>query len=251
VTPSHIESPANPRVKAWRSLRERSVRAETGTFLIEGEREVTRAVEHVEIIESIIRIDRTDVDLPAPTYVSSRVFDRISARQHPDGIAAVARTPDLRLDRLALPPSGLVLVADGIEKPGNIGSMLRSADAFGAIFVGSGLSTDLVNPNVVRAAQGSLLAGGVAAAGRPAAIAWCEVRTSVILAVPEGGVPPWAVDLSGPTSVVIGSEHAGIDASWFDHGIRSTVPTIGTADSLNASVAAAVYLAEALRQRSA
>jgi RNA methyltransferase, TrmH family len=250
VTEPRIDSPANARVKAWRALRKRSARGETGTFLIEGEREVRRALDHVEIIESIVRADRSTIDLPNTTLVSARVFDHLSARQHPDGIAAIARTPDLGLENLELPRSGLVLVGDGIEKPGNIGAMLRSADAFGAAFIGSALSTDVVNPNVVRAAQGSLYATAVAVAERSEAIAWCVRNTTVVLAVADGGPPPWDVDLGHPTSVVIGSEHAGIDPAWMGHGDPSTIPTSGTADSLNASVAAAVFLAEATRQRS-
>jgi RNA methyltransferase, TrmH family len=245
-----IDSPTNARVKAWRSLRERSRRDETGMFLIEGTREAIRASDHLEIVESILRVDRADVDLPSPTFVSTRVFDRISARRHPDGVAVVARTPPLGIGSLAVVGAPLVLVGDGIEKPGNIGAMLRSADAFGAAFVGADLPTDLVNPNVVRAAQGSLFAREVAIATRGAAIEWCTATTTVVLAVTSGGRPPWELDLTGPTSIVVGSEHAGIHEAWTDHGTPSTIPTSGAADSLNASVAAAIFLAEATRQRS-
>jgi TrmH family RNA methyltransferase len=190
-----------------------------------------------------------DVPWPSPTLVSERVFRQLTVRQHPDGYAAVVRTPDASLARFTA-PGGLVLIGDGIEKPGNIGAMLRSADAFGAAFIGSSLQTDIVNPNVVRASQGSLFAGRVAVAPRADAITWSEQNTAVIIAVPEDGEPLWRVDLRGPTSVVVGSEHDGVDHQWMEHGRVVSIPTHGTADSLNASVAAAVFLAEATRQRS-
>jgi len=244
-----IDSPKNPRVKAWQALRRRSERDRTGTFLIEGQREVERALSHLDVVEVIVTDEACDVPWPSPTLVSDRVFRQITVRQHPDGCAAVVRTPDASL-ALFTAPGGLVLIGDGIEKPGNIGAMLRSADAFGAAFIGSSLHTDIVNPNVVRASQGSLFAGKIAVVPRAEAIPWSEQNTAVIIAVPEDGEPLWEVDLRGPTSVVVGSEHDGVDRQWMDHGRAVSIPTHGTADSLNASVAAAVFLAEATRQRS-
>lgn len=244
-----IDSPKNPRVRAWHALRRRSERDRTGTFLIEGRREVERAMSHLEVIELIVTGDTADLGWPSLTVVSDRVFSRITGRQHPDGYAAVVRTPNLTLAGFTV-RDDLVLIGDGIEKPGNIGAMLRSADAFGAAFIGSSLGTDIVNPNVVRASQGSLFAGRVAVAERAEAIAWSERTTEVIVAVPGDGRPLWEVDLRGPTSVVVGSEHIGVDRQWMDRGPLVTIPTQGMADSLNASVAAAVFLAEATRQRS-
>ncbi len=244
-----IESPSNPRVKAWRALRDRSQRDRTGWFLIEGERETLRAIAHLRPVEVILREDRVDLAMPGAIIVSDRVFARISARQHPDGVAAVVTTPALDLDGLPI-GKGMVLVADAVEKPGNVGAMLRTADAFGASFIGASLPTDLVNPNVVRAAQGSLFACPLAAAPRPEAIDWCVRHGRIVVASPDAERSVWETDLTGPVSVVVGSEHDGVDPAWLDVGTAVLIPTSGTADSLNASVAAAIFLAEASRQRS-
>lgn len=248
-----VESTTNPRVKAWVSLAKRSERDRTGTFLIEGLRETERAVQHIGLREVIWCSDygaAPDTGGGRPTTVSIRVFDKISRRQNPDGVAAVARTPTMSLASFEPVEPNLVLVADGIEKPGNIGAMLRSCDAFGAGFVGSSLGTDVVNPNVIRAAQGSLYTTPLASVKRADAIEWCTEHTRIVVAHPNGATSLWAQDLSGPTAIVIGSEHAGVGAEWLEVGEPTVVPMAGVADSLNASVSAGVFLAEAARQRS-
>ncbi len=248
-----VESTANPRAKAWAALSRRSERNRTGTFVIEGARESERTGQHLELLE-IIWCPEYGNDAPssaAPiTKVSMRVFDKISHRQNPDGVAAVARTPDMSLTSFPHSGNPLVLVGDGIEKPGNIGAMLRSCDAFGASFIGSSLATDVVNPNVVRAAQGSLFATAVADVTIDEATDWCTSHTRVIVAHPAGATSLWEQDLSGAISIVIGSEHAGVDARWLDAGDSVLVPMSGIADSLNASVSAGIFLAETARQRS-
>ncbi|MGI9528702.1 MAG: TrmH family RNA methyltransferase [Acidimicrobiia bacterium] len=250
MTNLHIESPQNPRIKAWRALRSRSERDATDTFLVEGERETLRGAAHLELVTSIIRDDRTDVDLPNTVTVSSKAFDRLSARQNPDGVAGVFRTPAHDLDGLTLDDTTLILIADGVEKPGNIGAMIRTADAFGAAFVGASLGTDLYNPNVVRSAQGSLFAVPTASAPRADVSAWAGTHGTIVVTTPDADLSIWDVDFSGPTSIVVGSEHDGVDASWLTEASGCRIPTSGDADSLNASVAAAVFLAEAVRQRS-
>ena len=196
-------------------------------------------------------MDRSDVELPNRVTVSSKAFDRLSARQNPDGVAAVFRTPVHHLDALALGETSLVLVADGVEKPGNIGAMIRTADAFGAAFVGASLGTDLYNPNVVRSAQGSLFAIPTASAPRADVIAWTAAHGTVVVTTPDADRSIWEVDFTEAISIVVGSEHAGVDASWLHVAEGCRIPTRGNADSLNASVAAAVFLAESARQRSA
>jgi len=248
-----LESTTNPRVKAWAALAKRSERDHTGTFLIEGARESLRAKDLLDVVEVIVCPEYVsdDVFLPTATMVSQRVFDKISRRQHPDGVALIARRPDHRIASFSPQDPALVLVADGIEKPGNIGAILRTCDSFGAAFIGSSLKTDLENPNVVRAAQGSLFSPPVATADRPEAIAWCTANTKAIVAHPEeGGKTLWDVDMTQPMSIVIGAEHEGVHQSWLEAGEHVSLPVAGTADSLNASVSAAVFLAEAVRQRS-
>lgn len=251
MTDRHIESPQNPRIKAWRALRSRSERDATGLFLIEGERETLRGAEHLELVNAVLREDRTDVSLPHTVTVSQRAFDRLSVRENPDGVAGIFRAPPHGLDAIDPVRPALVLIADSVEKPGNIGAMIRTADAFGAAFVGASLGTDLYNPNVVRAAQGSLFAVPTASATRSETITWSQGQGRIVITSPDADESLWNVDLTGPTSIVVGSEHVGVDSSWLNAGIGCRIPTEGHADSLNASVAAAVVLAEARRQRSA
>jgi TrmH family RNA methyltransferase len=204
-----LESIANPRVQAWANLSKRSERDRTHLFLIEGARESLRAMDFVDVVEVIVCPAYTsdDIDLPTATTVSERVFDKISRRQHPDGVALIARKPDHGLTRFDPASPALVLVGDAIEKPGNIGAILRTCDSFGAAFIGSSLRTDMGNPNVVRAAQGSLFSPPIAVADRSEAIAWSVANTQVIVAHPdEGGRSLWDVDLTLPTSIVIGAE---------------------------------------------
>lgn len=247
-----IESPANSRVRAWMALASRSERDATNTFLIEGRRETERATTKVELREVIWCPDLG----PAPihgddrlTSVSLRVFKKLSRRQNPDGIAAVASTPSLSLSSFDPDSPALVLAADGVEKPGNIGAMLRTCDAFGASFLGSDLGTDLVNPNVIRSAQGSLFSVPSASSTRQATMKWCADNTTVLVAHLSGTSTLWEQDLSGPTTIVVGAEDVGVDSAWLDVGRSVIVPTVGTADSLNVSVTAGIFLAEATRQR--
>jgi TrmH family RNA methyltransferase len=246
-----IASTTNHRVKAWFTLQKRSVRNATGLFLIEGRRESDRAIPHVDRLELIWCEDYADEAAPrGATTVSTAVFDKISRRQHPDGVAVIARIPDLSFDQFRVDSPALVLVADGIEKPGNIGAILRTCDALGAAFVGSSLATDLVNPNVVRAAQGSLFGTPTAFVSREDAIAWCSANTQVLVTRPDDSVSLWGFDLTGPTSIVIGAEAEGVAQAWSDVGVGITIPMSGHADSMNTSVTAAIVLAEASRQRS-
>lgn len=247
-----IESTANHRVKTWLSLSRRSVRDETEQFLIEGRRETMRALEHLTINELIWcpDIDSTPLQTDiVTTTVSRRVFEKISRRQNPDGIAAVTSTPDLSLTSFSPSAPALVLAADGIEKPGNIGAMFRTCDAFGAAFLGSSLGTDLVNPNVVRSAQGSLFSVPAASVAREEAIEWCRENTEILVAHLDGETTLWNSDLTGPTTIVVGAEHEGAHPAWLDVGTAVIIPMTGSADSLNVSVSAGVFLSEASRQR--
>jgi len=247
-----IESPANPRVKSWLALSKRSERDRTERFPIEGRREATRAARLLTIVETVVCPEYAvdSPDLPNVVTVSTRVFDKLSHRQRPDGVYVVAQRPTFALSRFAPPEPALVVVADGIEKPGNVGAIIRSCDAMGAAFIGASLGTDVTNPNVVRAAQGSLFSTPLAITNREAAIEWCTEHTSVVVAHQSTtSATLWDLDLTTPTSIVIGGEHDGIHATWFDAGLATMVPMQGTADSLNASVAAGIFTAEAVRQR--
>jgi len=251
MTSPDITSTANPRVKAWLALAKRSVRNEKQLFLIEGQREVARLQPHVRITETIWCEALADGGAPrGATAVSQHVFERVSHREHPDGVAAVASTPDMAIDQLMPDQPALVLVADGLEKPGNIGAILRTCDALGAAFIGSGLATDLVNPNVIRAAQGSLFAVPTASVSRAEAREWCATNTNVFVTRPDDTISVWDTEMADATSIVIGAEASGVGTAWEGVGEGIAIPMSGTADSFNASVTAAIVLAEARRQRS-
>jgi len=251
-----IESPSNRRILETARLKKRRERGVRGRFLVEGTREVERALEAGAGIHDVYLCPDlappATVDLArripdaAVVTVSTMAFEKLSMRQNPDGIVAVASTWSPALDTL---DRDLVLVAEAIEKPGNLGAMLRTADATGAGLLVADPTVDVFNPNVVRASQGALFSVPFAVADAAAAVAWTADHGPVYVATPDATIDYWAADLSGAASVVIGSEHAGVSDAWDGVGTPIRIPMAGAADSLNASVAAAVVLYEAVRQR--
>jgi TrmH family RNA methyltransferase len=254
-----IESPTNPRIKSIARLRKRRERDRRNRFVIEGRRELTRArsggihLEQVVVDPSLIDdasaafVDGLD-DVPV-LRVSPEAFRKVSVRTTPDGVLAVARRFDTAIDSLRVGAPPLLLVVDSVEKPGNLGAILRTADAASASVIVTGSGVDLFSHNVVRASQGSLFSVAVAAAPPSTALPWVLERASIVVADPEADASYWAIDMRAPVALVIGSEHDGVSAAWREAGASVAIPMGGSADSLNASVAAAVLLYEALRQR--
>jgi len=272
-----ITSTANPRVKAALALRKRRERDRTGRFVIEGRRELARALAAgVELDEVLVCPDllggepgagaggRTDGGVLAAaraagavvTDVAESVFGRLSYREGPDGVLGIARAFDTGLVRIELGADPLVLVVAEVEKPGNLGTMLRSASAAGAAaVVVADPVTDVFNPNVVRSSQGALFGVPVAVGDSAEVLAWLRRHRLPVYAAGPGGMQPyWRLPLSGPSALVVGSEHRGLPADWLDAADEQVVipmPGSGGVDSLNAAAAAAVLLFEAVRQRAA
>jgi TrmH family RNA methyltransferase len=274
-----ITSTANPRVKGALRLRKRRERDHTGRFLVEGRRELSRAlgagvrVDEVLACRSLIGPDAAVLDRAAAAgaevvEVAESVFGRLSLREGPDGVLGVARTFATGLDDLddtdtdidtetgagAGRPVPLVLVVAEVEKPGNLGAMLRTASAAGATaVVVADPVTDVFNPQVVRASQGALFGVPVGVGDTPAAIAWLRRHGLRIYAAGPGATEPyWRLPLSGPSALVVGSEHRGLPEAWFaaaDERVVIPMPGSGGVDSLNAAAAAAVLLFDAARQR--
>jgi len=257
-----ITSATNPRRKALLKLRERRRREETGTFIIEGTREVERALNSGVVVEEIFLsrelagtatedvADRTG-DIPV-AEVSGAAFRKASYRDHPDGLLAVARQFPTALGTLQIGATPLVLVAEAIEKPGNLGTMLRTADAVGAdAVVAADPGTDPFNPNVVRASMGSLFSVPVAVGAAAAAIDWLSDRgLGIYGASPDGDVDFWDANFAAPSAVVVGSEKSGLSPPWIEAATTLVrIPMAGVGDSLNAAVSAALLLYEARRQR--
>jgi len=260
-----ITSTANPRVKAVAGLRDRRDRDRTGRTIVDGAREVRRAIEAgAGIDEAFVCVpllqgadaraafDRlTDAGVPITT-TSPKVFEKIAFGERAEGIVAVVRVPSLGLDELHLPADPLVVVLEGVEKPGNLGAVLRSADGAGAhALIVADPRTDPFNPNVIRASAGTVFGVPLAVAPADAVVAWLRERGIRIVATRVGAAAAYAdTDLRGPLAIALGSETEGLSEQWTGAGIEPVgLPMLGIADSLNVSVTAAVLLYEARRQR--
>lgn len=261
-----IESPKNDRVKELVRLRSRRHRDRRGVFPIEGAREVERALDAgVRPIEAYLgpalfhdearAVAARLAALGVPRFeLAEAAFRKASYRDAPDGVLVVAEAWSPDLGPLELGRDALVLVIDGLEKPGNVGALLRTADAAGAtaVFV-TGAGTDVFNPNVIRASMGSVFARPVIPADPADLRAFLDARgVRVVATSPAASRSFWEVDLTGATAIVVGSEHQGLEADWLGHAdLRVRIPMEGLADSLNVATAGALLLYEALRQRRA
>ncbi len=260
-----ISSVQNPRVKDAARLRDRRHRDKQGRILIDGARELRRAIAagvslaEVFVCESLcLGEDARQVlaslpSIQAEVYsLTEQVFSKLAFGQRSDGVLAVATMPDTLLDRLPLGPVALLAVLEGVEKPGNIGAVLRSADAAGldALIVADP-QTDLYNPNAIRASLGTIFSVPVASASSAETLAWLKRHgLAIFVARVDGSIPYTEADFRGPSAIVLGSEAQGLSAAW--SGVQVTavrLPMRGQADSLNVSAAAAVLFYEALRQR--
>ncbi len=261
---SPITSLTNPRVKAAVRLRDRAERDLTGLTIVDGAREILRAldagirVEQAFVAAELLRspdglaaADRLR-HRPTTLEVSAAVLARVAFGQRSDGVVAIVATPTASLDDLVLPADALVVVAESIEKPGNLGAVIRTADGAGAdAVIAADPRTDLFNPNAIRASLGTIFAMPVVAASSAAVIDWLVgLGIRPIAARVDAATTYTEVDLRGPLAIVLGSEADGLSAAW-DHPavVPVAIPMRGIADSLNVSIAAAVLLYEARRQR--
>ncbi|HBO44096.1 MAG TPA: RNA methyltransferase [Planctomycetaceae bacterium] len=260
-----ILSPQNPRVKAAVRLRDARHRQKQGRFLIDGLREIERAcaagIELVEMFHCPARypagrieaVERLLSALDAERFeVAPAVFDKLAFGDRAEGMVAVAATPSWRLDDFELTPGAVVAVIEAIEKPGNVGAVLRSADAAGVdlVIVADG-RTDLFNPNTIRASLGTIFTVPVREATASESLQWLRSRRLPIFAARvDGSVGYTEVDYRDGAAIVLGSEAEGLSPVWRADDIRAVrLPMHGAADSLNISATAAVLFYEALRQR--
>lgn len=270
-----ITSLHNPRVKQAARLRDARQRSRQRRILIDGVREVSRALDAgVEIVEVYYcperlaspaaheLLARLEHQPPGADLlpVSGAVFGKLAYGDRSDGVVAVAIPPTRSLAELQLPEIPLVVVLEGLEKPGNVGATLRAADGAGvsAVIVADG-GTDLFNPNAIRASLGTIFSVPIAAADSPAVAEWlAERRLTVFAAWVDAPLNYWQADLSIPAALVLGSEADGLSPLWRpEANTNSKVPSIvplripmsGAADSLNVSTAAALLCYEARRQR--
>ena len=270
--PTTIDSPANPRIKAALRLRERHERDAAGLTLVDGGRESLRALEAGAVVETAFicppllttpqakrvaeKLSQSFGPFGASVEyreVSERAFERLAYGDRADGVVLVVRAPRAALGDLLLPRDPLVVVTEDVEKPGNVGAILRSADAVGADAVIAVGGTDLFNPNVIRASVGTVFSLPVAAATAGEAAAWLRERgVRIVAALVDAKRLHVETDLRGSVALVLGSEASGLSEAWRGADVEPVrLPMAGIADSLNVSVAAAVLLYEAWRQRQA
>ncbi len=270
---AEITSVQNDRVKRIVKLqRKASARRAEGLTVIEGAREVTRAIENGWQANEMWVCPELGALLPngfcsrdpqtpgrpllkPATEVfecSKDVFNKISYRENPDGVLAMGPLVGKTLEELDLPENALVLVAEGLEKPGNLGALLRTADGAGvdAVII-CDPATDLNNPNAIRASIGTLFYLPVAEATSEETVVFLKGKGIKILsAVPDAEKVYTELDLTGATAIVVGAEDAGLSDVWRTGAdLNVKIPMLGKNDSLNVSVSAAIILYEAVRQR--
>ncbi len=259
-----ITSPANPRIKQLVALRRRRTRDQAGVTLVEGVAEIELALAagvrplalyycpalaSPESLPLAGRAAGLDAEI---IQISRSVFEKISYREGPDGWLAVVPAVVSTLDALELGPRPLVLVCAGLEKPGNLGAILRTADAAGvAAVIAADPVTDWGNPNVVRASKGTVFSVPVASGTSAQVLDWIVGRDlQIVAAVPDAEQLVTDVDLTQPTVIAVGAEQTGLPADWLERANRRVrIPMFGNADSLNVSISAAIISYEAVRQR--
>ncbi len=263
---TELTSPANPKIKHVVKLRSCSTREETGEMIVEGFRECRRALDNGYRPNAIFHCpelylkNENEPQLVADAeragadvfLCSKAAFVKMAYKERPDGLLMTGPHVAKRLADLNLPPNALVVVTESIEKPGNLGTILRSADAakVAAVIV-CDRTTDIHNPNVVRASTGTMFSVPIVEASSDEALAWLKERGFMVLAAtPHAERLHFEVDLTGNIAIALGAEQYGLTAKWMDGAeLRVRIPMLGLADSLNVSAAATILLYEAVRQR--
>ena len=259
-----ITSAANPRIKQLVALRRRRGRDQAAVTLVEGQAEIQLALAAGVRPEALYycpdvnpagagAVIAAAADSGAQVVrVPRLVFEKISYREGPDGLLAVVPPVPSSLDRLAVSTSPLILVCAGLEKPGNLGAILRTADAAGVeAVIAADPVTDWGNPNVVRASKGTVFSVPVASGTSAQVLDWIAGHgLRIVAATPDAELPLTEADLTGPVAIAVGAEQTGLPGGWLDRAdVRVRIPMFGLADSLNVSTSAAIITYEAIRQR--
>ncbi len=253
-----ITSLQNPRVKHIVKLREdKRQRQKDGLLLVEGYDEIQLAHSagyepRTLLTAPELTSRQITVSSPENLTVSRIVFEKMSYRDNPDGWLAVFPIPQTSLANLKLSDAPLVIVAESIEKPGNLGAMLRTADAARAdALLVCDPRVDVWNPNVVRASRGTVFSVPVVECDNASALEWLKAHNIKILAAtPSAEENYYDVDLSQPVAIAVGTENEGLTDFWMNRAdIKVKIPMMGRVNSLNVSVSTALIVYEAVRQR--
>lgn len=260
-----ITSLQNPRVKHVVRLRERRQRKRERLMLVEGYEELALALDSdvrlltlfycPELIRSSdpqLMLERAQAAGAEVIEVTRPVFEKMAYREGPDGWLAIAPALDRSLDDLDIGPQPLLIVVEAVEKPGNLGAILRSADAAGVdgVIVCDPI-TDLSNPNVVRSSKGTVFSVATVEASSEEALRWLHQRgIAVVAATPQAQLLYTDADLCGPLAIAVGTEKYGLSETWLKQAdLAVRIPMFGRINSLNVATAAALLLFEAVRQR--
>ena len=256
-----ISSVQNPFIKSLVLLQEKAKnRKQTGTFLIEGQREITLALKGGYIIETVLFYPEICTESEATKIapntalieINKEVFQKLAYRDTTEGILAVAKTKSMQLNDLKLSKNPLILIAEAPEKPGNIGALLRTADAanLDAVIIANPKS-DLYNPNIVRSSVGCLFTNQIASGTTEEIITFLrEQDINFYCATLQNSTSYHTQDYTTPTALVVGTEATGLTQEWRDAATQNIIiPMQGEIDSMNVSVAAAILIFEAKRQR--
>ena len=251
-----LTSAQNPKFKRLVALREKSrLRRDEGVFVVEGRRELEHCVEagfEVETVFVCRDICNGEISAPQVFEISKELYAKVAYREGTEGVMAIVKSRELRLDDLQLGDKPLIMVLEGVEKPGNLGAVLRSADAAGAdaVIICDQL-TDLWNPNLIRASIGAVFTVPTVCCSSADAIAWLKARgIRILTAQLQDSSAYYDCDMTGPTAIVMGTEATGLTDPWRQAAdAHVLIPMLGRLDSLNVSVSAAILLYEAVRQR--
>ena len=256
-----ITSAQNPKFKNLLLLQEKSrARREQGLFVVEGRRELEHCLEAGYKVRTLFVCPELAGDTVIPGLIRNLIeipenlYRKVAYRESTEGVIAEVECRDLRLEDLALTENPLVMVLESVEKPGNLGAVLRSADAAraDAVIICDPL-TDLYNPNLIRASLGGIFTVPTVAASSEETIAWLKARgIRILTAQLQDSSWYYDIDMTVGTALVMGTESTGLTDVWrraADAHIR--IPMLGRLDSLNVSVSAAILLFEAVRQRNA
>src|ERR1035437_5122666 len=262
-----IASLQNPRVKEVVKLRQRSHREAQTLFIVEGYRELKRALDNNRRPAILFVCEALFLGKNEPALIEQcrqagveivpcmpPVFKKMAYRERPEGLLAILPQVHRALSDLKLPERPLLIIAEAIEKPGNLGTILRSADAAGAsAVIVCDQCTDIHNPNVVRASTGALFSVPVVETASAEALAWLRLHKIQILAAsPHAEKNYTDVDLCSGTAISVGAEQYGLSSLWMKEAdLKVRIPMHGQADSLNVATAMTILMFQAVRQRRA
>jgi len=258
-----INSPANQRIKDIAKLvKDGRDRQRAGIIVVDGQREIEEAIrlswEIEEFFycpdfnknEEIISIIKSNSK--RNFQVSKKVFEKISYKKNPDGCLAVLKSKFFKLEDIKLKKNPLILILESVEKPGNLGAIIRTAYVAGVdLLILNDQKTDIYSPNVIRSSTGFIFSMPLVLSSVSETFSWLKKNNlDIFITTLKGSKSHFEVDFTGPSAIVFGTESFGISDSWQKNKVKNIrIPMIEGVDSLNVSVSAGIIVYEALRQR--